>query len=98
MIAERGLDEIAGRGQCARGTARMPGEHVRQPIVYLRAMPDRIEIGAWGNPYMVCPACERGALQGMHDPQGYGSMLICVRGCGQRFWIDKPVDLKDAPG
>ena len=46
---------------------------------------------------MVCPACERGALQGMHDPQGYGSMLICLRGCGQRFWIDKPVDPKDAP-
>ena len=41
---------------------------------------------------MVCPTCERGALWGMADPKGYGSMLTCARGCGQRYWIDSKSD------
>ena len=75
----------------------MPGEHVQTPIVYLREMPDRIEVGWFGNPYLVCPTCEDGALVTMQDPQGQGSMLICARGCGQRFWGDA-AEPKDASG
>ena len=74
----------------------MSSERSLEPIVYLKELPDRMEFGPFGNPYLVCPKCDSGALMGVEDPKGYGSMLICRRGCGQRYWIDSKSDPETA--
>lgn len=56
------------------------------PVRYLRGYPE-VDIGARGFPYYICECCGT-ALQGLPRSSQDGVMLVCVWGCGQRFWID----------
>ena len=64
------------------------GERTQAPVIYLRELPDQDALSPGGYPYLVCPACDDGALVSLRDPAGRGVMLVCLRGCGQRFWVD----------
>lgn len=56
------------------------------PVRYLRTYPE-VDLGVRGYPFYVCECCGM-ALQGLPRTSGDGIMLVCVWGCGQRFWID----------
>lgn len=59
------------------------------PVVYLQDYPDH-DLSPRGMPYFACPHC-RGWLSPLDDPMDRGVMFLCVYGCGQRYWVDKPL-------
>jgi hypothetical protein len=62
------------------------------PVVYLDEYP-AVDIGPRGYPYYACERCAA-PLQVLPRSSNLGVMLVCVYGCGQRFWID---DDRDEP-
>ncbi len=74
-----GGDSSAGRDRDPAGGAW------DAPVSYLDGFPE-IEIGRKGFPYYVCGLCAS-PLQALPRSSG-GVMLVCIWGCGQRFWVD----------
>jgi hypothetical protein len=60
------------------------------PVVYLEEYP-AVDIGPRGYPYYACERCAA-PLQVLPRSSSLGVMLVCVYGCGQRFWIDDDHD------
>ena len=76
------------RASDPRGRASRSGWDA--PVVYLEDYPP-IDIGPRGYPYYVCERCAA-PLQVLPRSSTDGVMLVCVYGCGQRFWIDDDRD------
>jgi len=67
------------------------------PVVYLAAYPE-VDVGPRGFSYYVCERCAA-PLQVPPRSSATGIMLVCVYGCGQRYWIDDDQgDGHDRPG
>ncbi|MBX7110995.1 MAG: hypothetical protein K1X87_03995 [Dehalococcoidia bacterium] len=66
--------------------AGAPQDRWRAPVRYLRGYPE-VDLGPRGFPFYICEGC--GApLQGLPRTSAEGIMLVCVWGCGQRYWVD----------
>lgn len=57
-----------------------------EPVIYLREYPEA-GIGPRGFPYYACAVCAH-PLQALPRTAAAGAMLVCIWGCGQRYWVD----------
>jgi hypothetical protein len=66
------------------------GPRTRDPVIRLSREPLVTVPGPDGNPfyfYGVCPECLFDLIED-DDPAGHGTMFVCYRGCGQRYWLE----------
>lgn len=73
----------------ALGASERGPDRWAAPVRYLREYP-QAGIGPRGLPYYACDLCAQ-PLQALPRTSAGGApgvMLVCIWGCGQRFWVD----------